>query len=1408
MKRPKDEQISHKDGCLFVHTTRSAVPSTTFCGNIPLTYKCGVPILTSNKSKFLSKKVKLPKIGGLMLVRRVSVCFITIIFSLFINFIFIDTGHADPLTISGSSQMSTGGTQTFTATGGTGPYTWGIAGGGGSIDSSTGAYTAPTSNANCENNATVCVTDSTGQKSCMGIAINAASGTTTVAIYAYPVQISYNPYAGQTCDCGWRVDFVQYNCAGNLSGTPAGVVKMCGTWTSVTGNICSTCDCCTGCPTRYKYDPPGCWGNWKMDYSSPSMSAALAVSKCEAAPCKANINNVIYNLNCNGVTDGRTDTQKAAGCCPAQLLSGSSSSETNSKGNTTCPITIGSTANFRSGNLYHDQEAGKLTLSYNSIDTYDGPLGKKWTHNYDLKLTILSGNATLILKTEDGNVIYFRLSGGIYYPEAISGDTSRIVKNANNTYTRTLKNGTTQAFGTTGLLTSITDRNSKIITLTYSGSSLASIIDQNNRTTTITTTSGKITGITDALGRTHTLTYTNGLLTAVTDPLSNAWHYTYDTAGRMLTKVDPLNNTITYTYDTNGKLLTSTDPQSKTRTMTYTQPGTTTFTEKDGGAWTYTYDPVYTVKTSQTDPLNNITQYKYDLKRNLTAVIYPDSSTTTYTYDAAGNMLTQTDPLGKTTTYTYNSLNLITGITDPKSNITQYGYDSLGNLTSITDAENFVTQYQYDSRGNITSITNPLNKTTTMTYDSHNNLLTVTDPKSGTVTMTYDSVGNMLTQTDPLSKVTTFLYNNLNQLTQVTDPKGYITQYTYDYKGNRLSTADGNNNATWFTYDYKGQMKTITDALSNVTTMAYGTTGCSSCAGVDKLTALTDAKNHTTAYEYDLRGKLTKETDPLNKITTYTYDNKGNLITRTSPDNRTITYSYDLNNRLTQKLYSNSTVAAFQYDDAGNMTYAGNANIAYNFTYNADNRITNIIDSNNRSITYTYDAAGNRATMVTPDSRTLTYSYDNNNLPSQIATTLGNFTFTYDAVNRRTTLTAPNGTTSTYTYDDDSRLTSITTTNGGTAIDSTTYTLDGVGNRLTKSQPQQSISNTYTYDTIYRLTQATPTGGSYPTEAFTYDNVGNRLTKTNEETPNNSETTTYSYDDENRLTAVQITGNNLTRQIAFAYDPFGRRIKKTVSPSGGGVGEETTYVYDNQNIILEYDSSNNIQIRYTHGINIDEPLAMEKNSQVYYYHADGLGSITALSNASGSIVQRYEYDSFGNMTITTNGSISQPYTYTAREYDTETGMYFYRARYYDPKAGRFVTKDPISFAGGDVNLYAYVGNNPGNRIDPLGLYDDDPFPPNPYNPGTWPWPDSKCITCDDGLVKCLLEIPKPNTIADCLVCSEALSKASNGKDVARILATNPACIRCGGNLALNKAECFSKHFKTGIRDKCGNCKTL
>jgi RHS repeat-associated protein len=166
------------------------------------------------------------------------------------------------------------------------------------------------------------------------------------------------------------------------------------------------------------------------------------------------------------------------------------------------------------------------------------------------------------------------------------------------------------------------------------------------------------------------------------------------------------------------------------------------------------------------------------------------------------------------------------------------------------------------------------------------------------------------------------------------------------------------------------------------------------------------------------------------------------------------------------------------------------------------------------------------------------------------------------------------------------------------------------------------------------------------------------------------------------------------RTVSFKYDPLGRRISKS-SSAGTSI-----YAYDGDNLVEETTSAGAATARYAIGLNIDEPLVMLRSSTTSYYAVDGLGSVTSLSNSSGANSATYTYDSFGNLTAST-GSLINSFRYTAREFDSETNLYFYRARYFDPNSGRFLSEDPIQHDGG-INFYPYVLNDPINLTDSFG----------------------------------------------------------------------------------------------------------
>lgn len=1093
-----------------------------------------------------------------------------------------------------------------------------------------------------------------------------------------------------------------------------------------------------------------------------------------------------------------------------------------------------STTNVISGVVDHDQELFTtkggmqniaISLFYKSLPAYNGPLGTGWSHSYDISLT-MNADGSVILKNGNGDKRYYTKSGSTYVSPA--GDYSTLVKNADNSYTISYRDGSKYNFDTVGKITALIDRYQNAITFVPNGNILT-ITDSTGRSATITydtsTNPPRISSITDPNYNVYNFSYQGSNLYRVTNPEATYgagrgyWEYQYTADGLLWTKRDPNGNPSQYSYYADKKMQTATDPNGRTRTIIYpTTTGTlrtSTLTEKDGGQWLYTYDSTTGVIKQKTDPNGKLTDFYYYANGLVKAKTEPKDSaiklTTFYKYDDYGNIIIETDPTdisvyspaididnvdvatlasktppikaARHLTYDTNigsnpyHYDRVASVADERGTTTRstaviYSVDGYGEvITATATPGNYITTTRKNSNGSVREAVDPNGKTTSFTYytdDSINRadgiaglLWYVTNPDSTSSRyLGYDNNGNVFriynyNNVGASTTSTIYQFDTLNRLIhQLKTPNtlpSSSTYFGYDFVGNLTTVTDAENRITTYFYNYNRQVTKITDAKLNDTVFTYSG---SELNGIDKLVAVYDAnvaKNTPltsqphTAYLYDQLGRLTDETDPLGKKIHYTYYDNGLVkekydATSSTPGTLLVTYTYNNRGQITDKTFTDSTGNEhYTYNENGQLLTAANQNISYTYAYYTDGRLQSVTDSSipARQIYYNqYDNNGQRKQVTIlngagADQRVVNYDYDSFNRPWHITSPAGTFTYGYDSFSRRQTVTYPNQLTANYGYDELSRLTSLTHKNGTTPFATFSYTqFDNVDNRKTVSG---SKSETYGYDELYRLTSLTAT----KSEAFTYDAAGNRLTG-----PGASDTTyqsnsanqmtqgrklTYGYDNRGNQTTKTVPGatdktwtrtwdynNRLTQEqkvkgtevktVSYKYDPFGRRIEKKFQQTKNGVTETETiqYLYDNEDITVEYftTAGGTEKTFVTHGHGIDEPLALERGGSYYYFHADGLGSITHITNSAKAVVQSYTYDAYGMATPST--SFRNSYQFAGYIWDWETGTYHVRERGYDPMAGVFTSKDPIGMVGG-INVYQYVGGNVQNAVDPLGL---------------------------------------------------------------------------------------------------------
>jgi len=668
---------------------------------------------------------------------------------------------------------------------------------------------------------------------------------------------------------------------------------------------------------------------------------------------------------------------------------------------------------------------------------------------------------------------------------------------------------------------------------------------------------------------------------------------------------------------------------------------------------------------------------------------------TEFVYSPAGSVIESKDPRDFTTAYEYDQMRRLKKIIEPTGDYTLNTYNGNGWLTKVErfdESHNLeqptATEYFKDGQVKKTYNAQCFDAAGAATYSAAGCAI---------VEYSYDSAGRLEIVTDPDGRKTKRSYDAAGRLAALTSGfQSTLAQatatYTYSKNGRRLSAMDANGNLTQFAYNPHDRLAEVAYASDKV---------CSASTPCTTASPNLPASSHPDREEF-------------------TYDANGNPTSKRTRGGDFILRTFDAMNRETQRETRVGTSSGTlqrkvltEFDAASKVEEVTETLSGYEVSYGYDTagRVTSETSDDGsvaRTMSYALDASGNTTGISWPENPDLFvgYAYNSLNLVSEICyddvdgscDSLPHYAqYTYDDLARRGSTTLGNSRTVSYTYEKDSMLHEIvqpdlidTDSNGvGDADAVWDFTFNPSNQVASKSLPmafnwQPGSGGIGAFDYVSNgLNQIE----SVEAVAYNYDTKGN-LTSDG--------TWTFTYDAENRLTGASKTSGG-TVTATYSYDPLDRRISKTVN------GLVTKYLWAGQNVVAEYDDEDTLLRRYVHGAGVDEPVAQIEYSPATgttYFHQDHLGTVVAITDDEGDLVDSFSYSTHGEVGI--EGSEGAIWRFAGRQYDKETGLYYNRARYYSPRDGRFLQVDPA----GDVdslNLYQYAMWDPITNKDPTGL---------------------------------------------------------------------------------------------------------
>ncbi|TVR95235.1 MAG: choice-of-anchor A family protein [Wenzhouxiangellaceae bacterium] len=862
---------------------------------------------------------------------------------------------------------------------------------------------------------------------------------------------------------------------------------------------------------------------------------------------------------------------------------------------------------------------------------------------------------------------------------------------------------------------------------------------------------GNLTATTDALGNaTHFAYDISGNLTRITDANGEETRNFYDSRGNLIREIDAIGTETTYTHDSMGRVLTETVTwtdadgieQTATTSHVYDAAGNRTQTTDPLGAVTeFEYDEAGQM-TAEIDPLGRRTEYEFDNRGNQVLVRYPDGSTETSEYDPEGNLIAETDRAGRTTKMVYDAAGrLIETIlpdntpdddsdnprrysiydaagrlaeeVDERGNSTFYEYDDAGRNIKVTDALGNETAYEYDARGQRTAMIDARGNRTEYEYDAAGRLIKTLHANGTESIVEYDALGQKTAETDPSGRTTRFEYDARGNLTAVVDALNQRTEYGYDERGNRISQRDANGHTTTWRFDVAGRTVSRTLPMGQTETYQYNIAG--------HRTAHTDFKGQTVEYHYDVLSRPIRTEYPNNVVVDTRYNNAGltwqievtctpAACAQAGKDPGITVHLYDERDRLTRIQYPDGHWIEYSYDRAGNRTEVRTENQRTQYSFDALNRMSTVTACANESCTqgdttnYSYNEVGSRSLVEHANNTVTEYQYDSLNRLTLLTTwdafggIIHRQQFHLGAAGHREMVVEYPERVVEYSYDALYRLTEEKVTDPA-GDRTTTYSFDATGNRLSRTVSCSPECNgeveagvtTYVYDANDRLLEESGPDG---VTIYSYDENGNTTSKV---APNG--TVDYHYNADDRLISATGDLESTASEVSYTYDAHGIRQRQVVDGVGGRFLVDPTHQY--AQVLEELDGNGAAIVLYVIG---QERISQTRAGGIHTYHADGLGSIRALSDVNGTQTDRYVYEAYGLLEHS-EGNTENSFRYTGEQYDPNLGFYYLRARYYNPSTGRFPTMDTYQgriHEPQTLHKYLYVHADPVNLVDPSG----------------------------------------------------------------------------------------------------------